>query len=208
MARYLVLFTFMSVFVLLFAAEPERILCYGDSITHKGRWVAEVGSHPGIEMINAGRSGRRASQALDQLKPYLEKHKKLDRIILFLGVNDLPARDPRPGDVKVDACVKNMSAAIDLALKHVKKAKDLILIAPCTVNPDTMNEVNKKKGYHICGPLLASMEKKYQALAKEKGISFLSLLNVVSKENFKDGLHPNAAGDKEIAQVIAVFLSK
>ncbi len=26
-------------------AKPERILCYGDSITEEGKWVAIVGAH-------------------------------------------------------------------------------------------------------------------------------------------------------------------
>jgi len=125
---------------------------------------------------------------------------------MFLGVNDLPARDKRPGDVKVAACVTNMSEAIDLAMTHFKP-KDIILVAPCNVNPKTMSAVNLRKGYHVTPPLLAKLEEEYKALAKNKGIRFVSLLNVVSKENYKDGLHPNEAGDAEIAKAILSFLA-
>ena len=188
-------------------AAPQRILCYGDSITAIGTWVKTVGEHDSFDTINAGRSGRRASQAKKELQPYLKKYSELDAIILFLGVNDLPARDKRPGDEKVAACVADMSDAIDLALTRFQ-AKDIMLVAPCDVNPETMDGRNRQKGYHVTSPLLAELEKKYQALAKNKGIRFFSLFNVVSKDNFKDGLHPNKAGDAEIAEAVSKFLSK
>ena len=35
----------------------------------------------------------------------------------------------------------------------------------------------------------------------------LSLFNVVSRENYKDGVHPNAAGDAQIAEAILGFLA-
>jgi lysophospholipase L1-like esterase len=186
-------------------AAPQRILCYGDSITDTGTWVKTVDDHESIVAINAGRSGRRASQAKKELKPYLEKYSDLDAIIIFLGVNDLPARDKRPGDAKVAGCVADISEAIDLAMTRFE-AKDIILVAPCDVNPDTMDGRNRQKGYHVTSPLLAELEKEYKTLAEKKGIRFLSLLNVVSEENFKDGLHPNKAGDAEIAEAILSYL--
>lgn len=185
--------------------NPTRILFYGDSITANGEWVAEVGKNESIETINAGRSGRKAAQAKEELAPYLNKYADLDVIIMFLGVNDLPARDKRPGDVKVAACADSMSAAIDLALTRFKP-ENIILVAPCNVNPNTMSDVNLQKGYQVTPPLLAKMEKEFEKLAKVKGIDFFSLLNVVSKENYKDGLHPNKDGDHEIATAISEFL--
>lgn len=188
-------------------AAPQRILCFGDSITANGAWVKTVGDQDAFVTINAGRSGRRAAQATKELQPYLEQYSELDAIILFLGVNDLPARDKRPGGVKVAGCVADIDEAIDLAMTRFQ-AKDIILVAPCNVNPDIMSDRNRRKGYHVTPPLLAELEKEYQALAKKKGIRFLSLLQVVSSENFKDGLHPNAAGDAEIAEAVLGFFNK
>ena len=188
-------------------SEPKRILCYGDSITSGGKWVATVGAHKSIHAINAGVSGRRAANAEKELKYYLTKHQNLDKIIMFLGVNDLPARDKRPGDLKVTICTRGMSEAVDLAMQYVK-SQDIILVAPCNVNSNEMSAVNLKKGYHVTPLLLAKLEEEYKGLAKKKGIQFLSMLNVVSKENYKDGVHPNEAGDAEIAEAILNFLTK
>ena len=110
----------LSIASLVSAADKSRILCFGDSITAVGKWVESVGQDELFETINAGRSGRKAAEAKKDLAGYLDKYKNLDGIIMVLGVNDLPARDPRPGDVKVATCVANMSVAIDLALTRFK----------------------------------------------------------------------------------------
>lgn len=71
-----------------------------------------------------------------------------------------------------------------------------------------MSEVNLSKGYDAAPPLLVQLEAGYKELARKKGVQFLSLLNVVGKDNYKDGLHPNEAGDAEIAAAVAAFLTK
>jgi lysophospholipase L1-like esterase len=187
------------------ATPGQRVLCFGDSITEGGSWVASAGKMASVETINAGKAGRKAAEAKTSLAIYLDMYRDMDRIIMLLGVNDLPARDKRPGDVKVAACVSNMSAAIDLALKRFKP-KDIILVAPCGVNPGKMSQVNIAKGYDVTQPLLVQLEVGYKSLALKKGVLFLSLLNVVSKDNYKDGLHPNKEGDAEIAQAVSTFL--
>jgi lysophospholipase L1-like esterase len=186
-------------------SDNIKILCFGDSITECGEWVATLGTHKRFETINAGKSGRQTVEAKKMLAPYLEDNSDLDKIIMFLGVNDLPARDKRPSDVKVNSCVKNMSDAIDLAITRFKP-ENIILVAPCNVSLDTMNDVNFKKGYNITPPLLVMLEGEYKSLAKKRGILFVSLLNVVSKDNYKDGVHPNEDGDSEIAKAILNFL--
>lgn len=66
-------------------AQELRVLCFGDSITHRGTWVQSIDADESIHAINAGRSGRRVSQAEAEFPPYLAKYPNLDRIILFLG---------------------------------------------------------------------------------------------------------------------------
>lgn len=100
-----------------------------------------------------------------------------------------------------------MSRAIDLALQQVEP-QQIVLIAPCGVNAETMSEINLKKGYQITQPLLEQLEKEYKALAQKKGTRFLSLLNVVSKENYKDGLHPNQDGNAQIAEAFRDFYER
>lgn len=186
------------------AQHPKRILFFGDSITAEGGWIRILEEQLNIEAINAGKPGRKAVQAVEHLPQYLTDYPKPDLIVMFLGVNDLPARDTRPGDVKVAGCVTNMSRAIDLALQQVEP-QQIVLVAPCGVNPQTMSEMNLKKGYQITQPLLEKLEEGYKALAQGKGTEFLSLLNTVSSENYKDGLHPNPDGNAQIAEAFLDF---
>jgi arylsulfatase A-like enzyme/lysophospholipase L1-like esterase len=186
---------------------PQRVLCLGDSITRDGGWVRVVGELPGIETINAGLGGRRAFQAVTALADAMKEHPEANRLVLFLGVNDLPARDPRPGPVKVAEVVRHMEQALDLALERFLPG-DIVLVAPCNVNPETLSDVNLAKGYQVTPPLLASLEQEYRQLATRKGIWFLSLLRVVSAENYTDGLHPDAQGHAEIARAVGDFLAR
>jgi len=190
----------------LLAPKVQRVLCLGDSITRDNQWVSRVGEHPAFETVNAGQGGRKTSAGKKILAARLETEEHLDRLILFLGVNDLPARVKLPNDEKVASCVKNMGETIDLALTAFNPG-DILLLAPCGINAKTMSETYRKKGFHIAQPMLEQLEKEYADLAQEKGVQFLSLLNVVGKENYRDGLHPNAAGQIEIADAILNFLA-
>ena len=126
---------------------------------------------------------------------------------LFLGVDDLPGRDKRPNDVNVASCVANMSDIIDLGLTRFKP-KDIVLIASTTVHPEAMNELNKSKGYDVCGPMLVQLEQDYKALAEKKGVQFLSLLNALTGAQTHDGLHPKQpTGNVVLGEAIGTFLA-
>jgi len=211
MRHSIVLVAILTVAAAIESGETQRILCVGDSITAaKGGWVKKLEAMDGFETLNGGRSGQRATRAKEQLTVALAKAQKAgfkaDRVLLFLGVNDLPARDKRPGDVKVGICVDGMNRAIDLALKHFKP-QSIIVLAPCDVNDKEMNKVNLGKGYQKAKPLLVKLEERYRELAKKRGVRFHSLLKVVDQGNYTDGLHPNDAGHTQIAESLAKFLS-
>jgi lysophospholipase L1-like esterase len=85
----------------------------------------------------------------------------------------------------------------------------IILLAPTDINLKTMNDINRNKKYNEnTKQSLYKLEKKYKELAVEQQISFISLLHAVSKPNYADGLHPNIAGQKEIAKVVWKGLKK
>jgi lysophospholipase L1-like esterase len=197
----------------------QTILCVGDSITAADPgWVKLVGEHAAIDTINAGQGGRQTPAAAETFATAVADGKKFDRVIFLLGVNDLPARNPAPPAKKIADCVAGMEKALDAALLKLKP-QDVILVAPCSVNAEIMRkppgadprmaarcERNQKKGYDICQPLLQELEQAYRALAAKKGVRFVSLLAVVSPENLPDGLHPNAAGHREIAATLTPAL--
>jgi lysophospholipase L1-like esterase len=94
-------------------------------------------------------------------------------------------------------------------IRKVSANAKIILLAPTDINLKTMNDINRNKKYNEnTKQSLYKLEKKYKELAVEQQISFIPLLHAVSKPNYADGLHPNIAGQKEIAKVVWKGLKK
>ena len=186
-----------------------QVVCFGDSITYGAQvdghsWVYFLSQkHPEIDFVNAGRSGRKTADK-KELLPVLKKYPNANYYLIFLGVNDLK----NGNDSMVNSCVENMQWMIDEIRKVNSEAK-IVILAPSDINLKTMNDINRNKKYNEnTKQSLYQLEKKYKALAVEQQISFISLLHVVSKPNYADGLHPNIAGQKEIAKAVWKGLKK
>lgn len=186
-----------------------QVVCFGDSITYGAQvdghsWVYFLTQeHPDINFVNAGRSGRKTSDKAELL-PVLKKYPDANYYLIFLGVNDLK----NGNDSMVNSCVDNMLWMINEIRKVNGKAK-IVLLAPSDINLKTMNDINRNKEYNEnTKQSLYKLEKKYKELAKAQHTEFISLLHVVSKPNYADGLHPNIAGQKEIANAVWKGLKK
>lgn len=186
-----------------------QVVCFGDSITYGAQvdghsWVYFLSQeHPDIDFVNAGRSGRKTSDKAELL-PVLKKYPGANYYLIFLGVNDLK----NGNDSMVNSCVENMTWMINEIRKTNKEAK-IVILAPSDINLVTMNEINQGKKYNEnTKQSLYQLETRYKELAKAQHTEFISLLHVVSKPNYADGLHPNIAGQKEIANAVWKGLKK
>lgn len=193
----------IAIIIMGFTNTPKQVVCFGDSITYGAlvdgkSWVYFLSKdHPDIDFINAGRSGRKTSDE-KELLPVLEKYPSADCYLIFLGVNDL--KDGT--DSMVNQCVFNMRWMIGEIKKSNNKAT-IVILSPADINLETMNDINKNKKYNQnTKQSLHKLEKKYQSLAKEEHVKFISLLHAVSAPNYADGLHPNIDGQKEIAKAV------
>ncbi len=188
---------------------PQQVVCFGDSITYGAQvdghsWVYFLSQeHPDIDFVNAGRSGRKTSDK-QELVPVLKKYPNANDYLIFLGVNDLK----NGNDSMVNSCIENLQWMIN-EIRKVNSHGKIVILAPSDINLQTMNEINKSKKYNEnTKQSLYKLEKKYQELAKAQHLAFISLLHVVSKANYADGLHPNIAGQKEIANAVWKRLKK
>nr|WP_294895341.1 SGNH/GDSL hydrolase family protein [uncultured Pedobacter sp.] len=197
----------LSIFTIaLFAFKqdkPLQIVCFGDSITFGAKvdghsWVSFLKEdHPEVDFVNAGRSGRKTADK-KELLPVLEKYPSADKYLIFLGVNDLKDGN----DSMVNNNVENMKWMV-AEIKKVNPKAEVVILAPTDINLKTMDAVNVKKKYNQnTKTSLYHLKKCYKKLAKAEGLGFISLLHAVSKPNYADGLHPNLAGQKEIATVV------
>ena len=183
-----------------------QVVCFGDSITQDDgySWVYFLSQkHLDPDFVNAGRSGRKTANK-EELLPVLKKYPDANYYLIFLGVNDLK----NGNDSMVNICVNNMQWMINEIRKVNNKAK-IVILAPSDINLKTMSEINKGRKYNEnTKQSLYKLEKRYKELSEAKHTGFISLLHVVSKPNYADGLHPNMAGQKEIANAVWNGLKK
>lgn len=197
------LFLFVSAMALS-RQEKKKIVCFGDSITHgamvEGRswvWYLQQDQAPGYKYINAGRSGRKTADKAELL-PVLRKYPDAAMYVFFLGVNDLK----NGNDSMVSDCISNMEWMIDQVREKAPQSK-VLLLSPADINTRMMSEVNRKKHYNENTRVsLRKLETGYRALAQKSHTAFLSLLPVVPRRAYADGLHPNRKGQKALYKAI------
>lgn len=190
---------------MILVSQPHgEIVCFGDSITYGAKvdgnswvWILQQKNYPGVTFINEGRSGRKTADK-EELIPVLKKYPDAAYYLIFLGVNDLK----NGNDSMVNNCIDNMKWMIAQIRKTDPQGK-IVILSPSDINISIMTALNKKKQYNEnTKRSLVVLEHQYQALAKEEHTGFISLLHVVSKPNYADGLHPNVAGQRQVADAV------
>ena len=190
--------------------QPERhsiYFCFGDSITANGGWIRQLKDEKVGHFINAGRSGRKACDLPREFPPAWQECSGADQLILFLGINDLPSRDPRNPQTRVKEALDGVQMAIEFALASIP-SPHIHLFTPAGLFPEGMSEVNQAKGYPDAQPLLDHYEQGLRQLALQYGVKYLSLAGSLKKGDFRDGLHPNASGESMIAGLVKAHLLK
>lgn len=193
----------VSAFFLQSGKVKGKIVCFGDSITfgalvEGNGWPEQLANlSDEIIVVNKGRKGRKTTD-LKELRPVIESNKDADYFLFLLGVNDLKDGN----DSLVALCVDNMKLMIEDVKKEIPQAR-IFLISPCAINLNTMTELNRNKKYNQNTlSSLIKLDQKYLQLAEEESTRFISLLNIVSSNNFLDGIHPNSDGYAQITQKI------
>ncbi len=176
--------------------EPLRILCLGDSLT-EGYGVLPEEAYPALlavrlrekgytnlEVVNAGISGSTTASAESRLNWQLRAKVKPKILILALGANDGLRGLP------VAQAQRNLEKAIVLA-----KANGVtVLLAGMQLPPNYGPSYTKE--------FLAM----YHELAQKQNVALIPfLLDGVAGEanlNQADGIHPNAAGHRILAETV------
>jgi len=177
----------------LLQAEPKAILVFGDSLS-EGFMLKHSEAYPALlakklravglnfSVTNASASGGTTAGGLERLPPHL-KH-RIDILILELGVNDAFRGVP------VEQIQKNLQQMID----EVK-----------TRNPDARVVI---AGIQLPGftadDYVFAFGQMFADLAAKNGAALVPYLleGVAGKPslNLPDGIHPNAAGQKILAE--------
>ena len=175
--------------------DPNLYVAYGDSITY-GVGLASASRYPqqlsgmlGKTVINAGSSGRWASDGVSGISSTLSRHKPGYILILF-GANDLVFGR------NTDAIVSNLRTIV-----QVSKNNNTIPII------GTLTPVYDSHSYMTGG--IDELNPKIKQMAKEEGIRVANLSGAFGSDRGlmqSDGLHPTAAGAAKMAQVFGSIL--
>ncbi|MCC5931230.1 MAG: arylesterase [Cyclobacteriaceae bacterium] len=196
-------FLLLNLFVFGFSAPDSpvqseksgNILFFGNSLT-AGYGLAPEQAFPALiqkkvkekglsyEVINAGLSGETSAGGVDRVEWILQNLKNVDVFVLELGAND------GLRGIDTQSTFSNLQKIIDKVKKHNPAAK--IIIAGMQVPPNMGQEYTRK--FQEIFPEIA---RKNKALL----IPFL-LENVAgnARLNLADGIHPNAEGQKLVAE--------
>src|SRR4029078_7569374 len=175
------------------AAEPRSILVFGDSLS-EGFMLRHSEAYPallakklraaglGFSVTNASASGGTAAGVLDRLPPHL-KH-RIDILILELGINDAFRGVP------VEQIQKNLQQIIDKVKARKQTAR--VVIAGMQLPGYTGDDY-----VSAFGQMFADLAAKNRAAL----VSYL-VEGVAGNPslNLPDGIHPNAAGQKVLAE--------
>jgi len=189
-------FLFISMLMLIQATQaPKVILFYGDSLT-AGYGLSTEEAFPNLvenklnqkgklcKVVNAGLSGETSAGGLSRLDWVLRQ--PIDIFVLELGANDGLRGLP------LEQTQKNLQGILDKVKAKYPKAK--IVVAGMMVPPNMGPEYTAK------------FQKIYPELAKKNNAALIPFLlkDVAGNEklNIADGIHPNVAGHRIVAEIV------
>jgi acyl-CoA thioesterase-1 len=189
------------------------ILVFGDSITagnalpaeeRREAWVSVLNreARGRFLLINEGKGGR-PTNSVREFDQALARHPKIDALAILLGTND--SRDV--SGQCVPKAVENLGAMIERVRRDHGDGLPILLIAPPNLNKDAL--VATKPIAEERDANLRALGDAYRELAARLNLSFASLYGVVPPETMThDGVHPNAAGNRAIAEALSPELEK
>lgn len=197
------------------SVENETTICiFGDSITwgacdtEKGGWVQRLRNYfetndYDINVYNCGILGDTTDDLLKRFK--VESQAREPGIIMFaIGINDSQYVNSKSNPrVSIEKFQNNLQELIDQAKKFTKKIIFLGLtnIDESKTIPIPWDEVKYYDQENV-GIYNTHLKK----ISGKNNLLFVDMLNLLSKSELEDGLHPNSEGHEKMFIKIKDFL--
>lgn len=187
----------------------KTILCFGNSLT-AGYGLSSSQAYPALlqqkinasglpyQVINGGVNGDTSARGVGRIEQYL--HQPIDVFLLELGINDLP-RGIFPPQTSA-----NLQQIIDKVRAAHPRCRMVLagMEIPRSIIPRELS------GF-IAEPMIAAFHNVFVEIASRNGMAYIPfLLKGVagnSQLNLYDRIHPNAAGQKILAENVWDVLS-
>ena len=200
----------LSSFVAAYGADASKartIVVFGDSITAGGAlpgkdrdkvWlrVMERDAHGAIQVVNEGKGGR-PTASRPEFDAMLSRQPRADVLVIALGMND--SRDITEGCVP--KAIANLCYMIERARQTWGATLPILVVGPSNINKEALGPTKPIANQREAK--LQELGEAFAKLAKETNCDFVSLFGVVPNASLtKDGVHPDAAGNAAIADVM------
>jgi acyl-CoA thioesterase-1 len=187
----------------------KTILCFGNSLT-AGYGLSSSQAYPALlqqkintsglpyQVINGGVNGDTSASGVQRIEQYL--HQPIDVFLLELGINDLP-RGIFPPQTSA-----NLQQIIDKVRGSHPRCRMVLagMEIPRSIIPRELS------GF-IAEPMIAAFHNVFVEIASRNGMAYIPfLLKGVAGDaqlNLYDRIHPNAAGQKILAENVWDVLS-
>ena len=196
--------------------KPESICVFGDSTAwgawdmDKGGWVNRLWLYVGkrddnenyVEIYNQSVSGGTTETILARFESEA-KIREVDALIFQSGGNDsyLIGKDG-PNQISPDKFKQNLE---EIIRRSRNITENIIFIGFKNVDESKTTPVSWKDIYYVNAEI-----KKYDEImenvCRDNGLKYLNIFGLLNKEDFEDGLHPNAVGHEKIFIKVRDFL--
>lgn len=188
-----------------------KIVCLGDSITYGYgiprhlSWVSLVDAETRFTMINAGVNGDTTSGMLARFQRDVLQEKP-DALLLLGGVNDLNA------GCGVGPIQSNVTAIIQQAVSaNITPILGTILPVYRDILPEAWRPVLSlgapEEAYNAYRKWLLAFGESFQVKCVDFYTPFSSQVDAAPTDYMLDGLHPNKAGHRLMADILRTALS-
>ena len=190
------------------------VICiFGDSITwgasdsEKGGWVERLkvylAEKHDTEVYNLGVSGDNTEDLLQRFE--IEAAARKPNIIIFaIGINDsqyINSKDnPR---VTLHTFEQNLTQLVEIAKKFAPR---IIFVGLTPVDESKTKPIPWDTQKYYDNENIQEYDSVIQSVCEQKKILFVPVYNVIAREDFHDGLHPNAVGHSKIYEKVRDFL--
>jgi len=188
-------------------AARTKVVCLGDSITLGEGVRSEVNfvsllaaANSRWQLLNHGRSGWSTATYLERSQQVVSAiPQDTVRILILLGTNDILGADSADAAANVARRMDKLTAAIQ---QRAPRA-EIVLMTPMNVFPSQLSWRLRWAGFGQKSPQrLKLIGAALRDLAMRKGYRCVDLYPVVTDGNTLDGVHPNAAGHRQISDAI------
>lgn len=194
-----------------------KICVWGDSIVwgsgdhEKGGWVERLKLHymektsEEVKVYNLGISGGNTDDLLRRFETEAKERKP--RIIMFaIGTNDSSYfKENTLNRVSVEKFENNLAELANIAQTITNR---IIFVGLTLVNESKTMPIPWNVEIYYDNKNIIKYDKIIETFCEKNKIQYISMYKVLTKEDLKDGLHPNPVGHEKIFRIVLQELEK